>query len=67
MLFTMGRAEILRGRWEQATPWLDRAVEMNPNYAWAYYHRSLSDARVSIGGDPRRAPPAALNPRASRE
>ena len=48
-VLSMGRAEMLRGNWEDATPWFDRSTEMNPNYSWAFYHRALSSAVVDDG------------------
>lgn len=48
-VLSMGRSEMLRGRWEEAVPWFDRSTEINPNYAWAFYHRALSAAIVDAG------------------
>ena len=46
---TMGRADILLGDWEQATHWFNRSIDLNPNYAYAFYQHSLADAVVGNG------------------
>ena len=48
-VLTMGRADIVADRWEEAMPWLDRATELNPSYAWAFYHRALCEGVVGSG------------------
>lgn len=42
--FTMGRAHWLRGDLETGLPWLERANELNPNYAQARYSRGWTEA-----------------------
>ena len=39
----MGRAHWLEGRVEAGVAWLDRAIELNPNYAQAIYSRAWSE------------------------
>jgi len=38
---TMGRADWIAGDLEGATPWLERSIELSPNYAFAIYNRAL--------------------------
>ena len=42
--FTMGRAHWLRGDLDTSLPWLERANELNPNYAQAKYSRGWAEA-----------------------
>ena len=46
---TMGRATLLLGDWEQAERWFNRSIDLNPNYAYAFYQHSLTDAVVGNG------------------
>ena len=48
---TMGRADMLTRDLEGARAWFDRAVALNPNYAFAIYNRALADAVTGEGGD----------------
>ncbi|MEM1433541.1 MAG: winged helix-turn-helix domain-containing protein [Pseudomonadota bacterium] len=47
----VGRAEYLNGRWEQAEPWFDRVVKLNPNSAPAYYNKALVHAVIGRKDD----------------
>lgn len=38
---TMGRASWIAGDLSGAMPWLDRSIELSPNYAFAIYNRAL--------------------------
>lgn len=38
---TMGRASWIAGDLSGAMPWLDRSIELSPNYAFALYNRAL--------------------------
>ncbi len=38
---TMGRASWIAGDLSGAVPWLDRSIELSPNYAFAIYNRAL--------------------------
>lgn len=38
---TMGRADWLNGDVEGCGVWLERSIELNPNYAFAIYNRAL--------------------------
>jgi len=38
---TMGRADWIVGDLEGAIPWLERSIELSPNYAFAIYNRAL--------------------------
>jgi TolB-like protein/tetratricopeptide (TPR) repeat protein len=38
---TLGRAEWIAGDPTAAIPWLERSIELNPNYAFALYNRAL--------------------------
>lgn len=38
---TMGRASWIAGDLAGAVPWLDRSIELSPNYAFAIYNRAL--------------------------
>lgn len=44
--FTMGRAYWLRGELETSLPWLERANDLNPNYAQAKYSRGWTEALI---------------------
>lgn len=46
---TMGRAKWLSGDLDAAVPWLERSVELSPNYAFAIYNRSLLGALMGDG------------------
>ncbi len=48
---TMGRAFWLNGDLEGALPWLDRAAQLNPNYAQAKYSRAWTDALLGKGAE----------------
>jgi TolB-like protein len=45
----MGRAAWLRGDLEASLPWLDRAVELNPNYAQGQYSRAWTRTLMGQG------------------
>lgn len=45
----MGRANWLDGDMEGAFPWYDHCIELNPNYALAYYNRALADVIARRG------------------
>lgn len=38
---TMGRADWLAGDLDGAVPWLERSIELSPNYAFSIYNRAL--------------------------
>ncbi|NKB97083.1 MAG: transcriptional regulator [Pseudomonadales bacterium] len=44
----MGRAKLLNGQAEQASPWFERCAQISPNNALAYYNQSLMSV---ISGD----------------
>jgi hypothetical protein len=46
----MGRAAWLTGDLEGALPWLDRAVELNPNYAQGKYSGAWTRTLLGEGG-----------------
>ncbi len=46
---TMGRAEWLEGNLEGSMPWLDRAVSLSPNYAFAIYNSALVGTMIGDG------------------
>lgn len=46
---TMGRAEWLNGDVEGCRSWLERSIELNPNYAFAIYNRALVDTFLGEG------------------
>ena len=58
---TMGRSEWLAGDLESGLPWMQRAVSLSPNYAFAIYN-SASSARFLVmpktmrKGSPRQSP-----------
>ncbi len=58
---TMGRTEMLCGDFEAAIPWLDRCLELRPNYAFAIYSRGLVDAVLGNGLDSQRHSMKALS------
>ncbi|MEM7633580.1 MAG: winged helix-turn-helix domain-containing protein [Pseudomonadota bacterium] len=45
----MGRSQWLSGDLDAGVPWLDRSVELSPNYAFAIYNRSLLGALMGDG------------------
>jgi TolB-like protein len=47
----MGRAAWLSGDLEGALPWLDRAVELNPNYAQGKYSSAWTRTLLGEGGE----------------
>lgn len=47
----MGRAAWLTGDLEGALPWLDRAVELNPNYAQGKYSSAWTRTLLGEGGE----------------
>ena len=46
---TMGRSHWLAGSLSSSIPWLDRCVDLSPNYAFALYNRALLDAIMGEG------------------
>ncbi len=46
---TMGRSHWLAGNLSGSIPWLDRCVDLSPNYAFALYNRALLDAMMGEG------------------
>ena len=56
----MGRAFWLRGDLEASLPWLDRANELNPNYAQAKYSRAWTGTLLGEGARQASAVDAAL-------
>jgi len=56
----MGRAGWLTGDLEGAMPWLDRAVELSPNYAQAKYSSAWTQVLLGEGRDGRRLVDAAM-------
>lgn len=48
---TMGRAFWLHGDLEGALPWLDRAAQLNPNYAQAKYSRAWTESLLGKGAE----------------
>lgn len=49
--FTLGRAYWLRGDPEAGMPWLDRAVELSPNFAQGYYAHGWADVMAGRGNE----------------
>ena len=47
---TMGRAEWLNGDVEGCRSWLERSIELNPNYAFAIYNCALVDTFLGDAG-----------------
>lgn len=56
----MGRAAWLTGDLEAALPWLDRAVELNPNYAQGKYSSAWTRTLIGEGGEGRALVDAAI-------
>jgi len=56
----MGRAAWLTGELERALPWLDRAVELNPNYAQAKYSSAWTRTLLGEAGEGRALADAAM-------
>ena len=48
---TKGRAFWLDGDLEGAMPWLDRASQLNPNYAQAKYSRAWTESLLGLGAE----------------
>lgn len=48
---TKGRAFWLDGDLEGAMPWLDRAAQLNPNYAQAKYSRAWTESLLGLGAE----------------
>ncbi len=46
---TMGRTEWLEGSLETSMPWLERAVALSPNYAFAIYNSALVGTMIGDG------------------
>ena len=46
---TMGRADWLDGNVEGANAWLDRSLEISPNFAFALYNKGLIEAILNNG------------------
>jgi tetratricopeptide (TPR) repeat protein len=57
---TMGRAFWLSGDLEASLPWLERAVQLNPNYAQAKYSRAWTEALMGRGAEGQANADAAL-------
>lgn len=57
----MGRAAWLTGDLEGALPWLDRAVELNPNYAQGKYSGAWTRTLLGEGGTGRTLTDAAMS------
>ncbi|WP_298742676.1 winged helix-turn-helix domain-containing protein [uncultured Brevundimonas sp.] len=57
----MGRAAWLTGDLEGALPWLDRAVELNPNYAQGKYSSAWTRTLLGEGGNGRALTDAAMS------
>ena len=51
--YCMGRVSWLKGDLDAAASWLDRSVQISPNYAQALYVRGLVDAMSGRGADAR--------------
>jgi tetratricopeptide (TPR) repeat protein len=47
----MGRVFWLRGQLDASLPWLDRAIQLNPNYAQARYSRGWTAALLGAGAE----------------
>ena len=48
---TMGRSSWLVDHLDDAAHWLDRSLELSPNYAFALYNRALIDNLLNNGSD----------------
>jgi TolB-like protein len=46
---TMGRAEWLSGNLEGSLPWMERAISLNPNFAFAIYNSALVGTLLGDG------------------
>ena len=46
---TVGRSAWIGGDLMAAMPWLDRSIDLCPNYAFAHYNRGLLDALLGAG------------------
>ncbi|MGI9462605.1 MAG: winged helix-turn-helix domain-containing tetratricopeptide repeat protein [Aestuariivirgaceae bacterium] len=46
---TMARAEWLTGDIEAGMPWLDRSIDLSPNYAFAIYNKGILNAMLGEG------------------
>lgn len=49
--FTLGRAHWLRGDPEAGMPWIDRAVELSPNFAQGFYAHGWADVMAGRGAE----------------
>ncbi|MDU8913438.1 winged helix-turn-helix domain-containing protein [Aestuariicoccus sp. MJ-SS9] len=49
--FTLGRAHWLRGDPEAGMPWIDRSVELSPNFAQGFYAHGWADVMAGRGTD----------------
>lgn len=47
---TMGRTEWLNGDLDAALPWMERSIELSPNYAFAIYNSALIGTLLGDGG-----------------
>lgn len=47
--FTLGRAYWLRGEPEAGLPWIDRAIELSPNFAQGFYAHAWADVMAGRG------------------
>ncbi len=47
--FTLGRAHWLRGDPEAGLPWIDRSVELSPNFAQGFYAHGWADVMAGRG------------------
>lgn len=52
--FTLGRSLWLDGTPDAGLPWLERATEVNPNFAQGFYARAWTDIMASRSGEGRR-------------
>ncbi len=52
--FTLGRSLWLDGTPDAGLPWLERATEVNPNFAQGFYARAWADIMASRSADGRR-------------
>ncbi len=59
---TMGRTEWLYNDLDAALPWIERSIELSPNYAFAIYNSALVGTLLGDGksGEARVAKAAAL-------
>ena len=49
--FTLGRAHWLRGDPEAGMPWIDRSVELSPNFAQGFYAHGWADVMAGRGNE----------------